>query len=201
MVAGTVCVSTLGGCLTGGRLRRYRVTNDDSPVAFPATVSATVVDTPTREWPLVLEISFKSTASEATTFAIEPPGAFPFGRMTVENQAPPPTDPEGISTTPLQGPRRVTIADPDAGALIDQCWNATDDGSEKDEADHRLRLAPGESVSVERAVLNDAGNATCYPIGVYRFTQAYQFGTSDRSGTGSTANWGFSLEISDLRPE
>lgn len=200
-IAGTVGVSALGGCITGGRLRRYRVINDAIPDALPATLSATAVATPTEERPLVIEISFESTAGEPTTFAIDPPGTFPFGRTTVENRAPLPTEIEGVSATPHAGPRRVTLSDTDAGVLVDQCWTATDDSNATTEGDHRVRLAPGESVSVERAVLNYAENPTCYPIGVYRFTEAFRFKSSNAPENGSAVKWGFSLEISDLRPD
>ena len=65
-----------------------------------------------------------------------------------------------------------------------------------------MRLAPGESVTAERAVLNDEVNETCYPSGRYRFPVEYRWGNSATVAANETAaSWGVALEISDLRPD
>lgn len=198
-LAGAAGLGAIAGCVTGGRLRRYRVLNDDVPAALPATVSVQPVKTPTRKWPLILEVEFTSTAEEPTTFAVDTPGRFPIGRTVARNRAPTTRGPGTPS-----GTQRVVLAHAEAGTLDEGCWTATpstDAGGGGSGADS-VRLAPGESVTAERAVLNAEGNETCYPIGRYRFPVEYRWGNSATvAADGTAASWGFALEISDLRPE
>lgn len=196
-------VSSFAGCLVGGRLRRYRVTNADPVGDLPATVSAEAVATPTMEQPLLIEITFTSTADEPLDFAIDSPGSFPFGTVTVMNLAPQPR----TDAVTASGPQRVVLAPRDAGEIRDGCWSATaSSASGEDGATERseslVRLGPGEAVSVRRSVLNDPANAVCYPIGRYRFDETYWVG-EDASSRGDSGGirWGFDLEISDLQPD
>lgn len=196
---GALGLGGLSGCLTGGRFRRYRVSNDAVPDALPAAVSADAVATPTNERPLVLEVSFESTASEAKTFSIEPPGAFPVGRITAGNEAP-----STRRATTGSGVQRVVLAAVDAGTFEDACWMAAEaDGASSEAAgSHSVRLDPGETVTAERAVLNHAANTACYPIGVYRFGVTFRSAPADAPDEdGAPVQWGFALEISDLRPD
>lgn len=194
---GALGLASLGGCVTGGRLRRYRVTNDAVPDALPATVSAEAVATPTSDRPLLLRIGFESTAAEPMAFAIEPPGPFPFGRTTARNRAPSTVGPNTQST-----PQHVVLANAEAGSFVDRCWTATGPGAATDDgAAERVQLSPGGSVEAERAVLNHEANRVCYPIGVYRFPVTFRFRPVASTGGWATAPWGFSLEISDLRPD
>lgn len=195
--------SSLAGCATGGRLRRYRVTNADSVDGLPATVSADAVATPTMERPLLIEITFASTADEPMDFAIEPPGSFPFGTATAVNRVPQPRTDAGTTV----GLQRIVLAPRGAGEIRDGCWFATspsssgDDGG-ADPGESLVRLAPGEDVTVRRSVLNHEGNAVCYPIGRYRFHETYWAGEGAPSRYESAGTrWGFDLEISDLRPD
>lgn len=200
-LAGAAGLGAVAGCITGGRLRRYRVLVDDVPAALPATVAVRAVETPTRKWPLTLEVEFASTADEPTTFAVDAPGAFPFGRTVARNRAPSTRGPETPS-----GPQRVVLADAGGGTFDEGCWtaapmpSATGEPPGDDAGPHRVRLSPGESVTVERAVLNHEGNTVCYPIGRYRFPVAYRWEGSS-NGSGDAVPWGFVLEISDLRPD
>lgn len=197
--AGLLGIVGLGGCVTGGRLRRYRVTNDAIPDALPATVTVEAFATPTRDRPLLLRVGFESTADEPTEFAIEPPGGFPFGRTTAENGAPSTRGP-----TTRTDPQHIVLADADAGSFLDGCWTATGSGDSMDDdaGDEHVRLSPGGSVEVERAVLNHEANQVCYPIGIYRFPVTFRFRRVAASGDDwSSVPWGFSLEISDLRPD
>lgn len=193
-VVGAIGTWGLSGCLIGGRFRRYRVSNDSVPDGLPATVNAEAVRTPTNEWPLGLVIRFESTADEPRTFTVEPPGAFPIGRATAENR------PTQIGSDP----QRLVLAGPGAGTLRDECWTAVHaDGASSTPADpDRVRLAPGESVRVERAVLNHPANSACYPVGVYRFSVSFRSAPVEAPAREvPSLPWGFTLEIGGLRPD
>ena len=209
LLHGTACVLSvgmLGGCLTGGRLRRYRVSNDPVPDDLPATVAAEAIATPTSERPLLLEISFESTASEPRTFAVEPPGSFPIGRTVAANQAP-----STVGPTTRSGPARLVLADAGAGTYEEQCWLATGtDGPATGTASSspgsagtdRVRLTPGESVTVRRVVLNHVANVVCYPTGEYRFAVTFRSAPAGESPEDAESiRWGFDLEVSNLRPD
>lgn len=202
--AGALLVgSALAGCITGGRFRRYRVTNADAAADLPATVSAEAVATPTTEVPLLVEITFTSTADEPTDFLIDPPGSFPFGTVTATNREPRPL----TETQTRTGPQHVVLAPRDAGELRDGCWLATappsiEEEPATDQGEVLARLAPGEAVTVRRSVLNHPDNDVCYPIGVYRFEETYWVGEDALAPDDSSGvRWGFDLEITDLRPE
>lgn len=196
--AAAMGVGALAGCVTGGRLNRYRIRNDPVPDALPATVSAEAVATPSQERPLLLEIEFASTASEPTEFAVEPPGPFPLGRTTAKGRAPSTRSPATGTET-----RQVVLDTPGTGTFVEGCWTATDPGGSSDgtTGSDRVRLDPGESITVERVVLNHPSNGICYPIADYRFSAAFRSVavSAQERGDGPSVPWGFSLEITDLR--
>lgn len=195
---GVLGVGGLSGCLIGGRLRRYQVSNDPAPDGLPASVMAEAVRTPTNEWPLILRIEFESTADEPRNFSAEPPGGFPVGRVTAVNRAA-----RGTTSTP-SSPERLILAEPDAGALEDGCWRTagTNDALGDPSGPDSVQLAPGESIGVERAVVNYQSNTACYPVGAYRFSVSFRSTSlGNPTSDGPSHPWGFTLNITGLRPD
>lgn len=188
----------LAGCVGGGRLRRYRIGADAVPAGLPAAIEAAATVPPSREHPLVVEITFTSTAVSRMTFAVRPTSPFPFGTGTATNRSPS----AGPSPRPGAAPRRLVVAPRGSrGELIDECWRDTDTGGSDsvDQATSRIDLDPGESVSAEVVVVNHPENAGCYPFGSYHFNETFWSGEAVEARGGDSGHaWGFTLDIVGL---
>lgn len=195
---GLTGATALAGCLPGGRLKRYRVEADVAPRGLPAKIEAEAVRAPSRDHPLVVEVTFISTASKMTDFAVDGPGPFPFGLATAENQI----SGAGATTQTPSSPKRL-VASPrgEAGELIEHCWRAIGTNDEDLETTTQTSLEPGESVTAAIAILNSPNTRGCYPIGEYRFSHVYWSGEAvKKPDEASGSEWGFGLRVSDLRP-
>lgn len=196
--SGLVGTTALAGCLLGGRLNRYRVEAEAAPLGLPAEIEAEAVFAPSRDHPLVVEVTFTSVASEVTDFAIAGPGPFPFGPVIAENLTP--GAGPGIRS-PDSSQRLVASPRGEDGEIVDRCWRSSATDEVDSETTTATRLGPGESVTVAVAVLNHPDTDGCYPIGEYRFSHVYWSGEAvKKPDETSGREWGFGLRVSDLRP-
>lgn len=193
-LAGAGCLS---GCLTGGRLRRYRVVNDPAPTGFGATVSAAALAGPTTNAPLRLRITFTAATDRPTAFALRPDRPFPFGEATATG-----VRREGdTGATGAAGTNRlVLVPTGDRSTFADRCWRLQSAaGATPTGGDAVVHLDPDESVTAERTVVNHPDNPTCYPFGRYAFEETFWAGPDAENRADTDAvRWGFTLEVNDM---
>lgn len=195
--AAVVGVGGLSGCVTGGRLRRYRVVNEPVPAGLDASVAAEAVAGPTRNAPLRVRISFTATADRRTAYSIGSAGEFPFGEVTATGRR---GDTDTGSTGASERNRMIVVPVDEPSAFVDQCWRRRP-GSTQTDADGGalVRLEPEESITVERAIVNHPDNPACYPFGRYAFSDSFWVGSAAHDRAPADAiDWGFTLQINDL---
>lgn len=194
--AAVVGVGGLSGCLTGGRLRRYRVVNEPVPSGLHASVAAEALAGPTRNVPLRIRITFTATADQRTAYSIGSAGEFPFGEVTATGRR---GDSDTGSTGSSERNRMIVVPVDGRSAFVETCWRRRPGSADPDDDGALARLDPDESITVERAIVNHPANSACYPFGRYAFSDSFWVGSAAHDRAPADAiDWGFTLQINDL---